>query len=41
MARWENNDGAYGEFRLYVVERTADLEFNGRFTDIYVTSHTF
>ena len=38
---WENNDGAYGEFTLNVQERTITLEFNGRFTDVFTTSHTF
>ena len=31
---WENNDGAFGEFTFDVAERTIELEFNGRFTDI-------
>ncbi len=38
---WENNDGAYGEFTLEVTLRTIELEFNGRFSDIYTTTHTF
>ncbi len=32
---WENNDGAYGEFRFDVRERTLELEFNARFTDVF------
>jgi len=38
---WENNDGAFGEFILDVTERTVSLDFNGRYTDIHTTSHTF
>jgi hypothetical protein len=38
---WENNDGAYGEFRFDVATRTIELEFNGRFTDVSTSNHTF
>jgi hypothetical protein len=38
---WENNDGGFGEFRLDVVARTVELEFNGRFSDTYTENHTF
>jgi hypothetical protein len=38
---WENNDGAFGEFILDVAGRTVELEFNGRFTDVFTSSHTF
>ena len=38
---WENNDGAYGEFIFNVAERTVELEFNGRYTDVATTSHSF
>jgi hypothetical protein len=38
---WENNDGAYGEFRLDVAERKVELEFKGRYTDIFTENHTF
>jgi hypothetical protein len=38
---WENNDGAYGTFEIDVSERTIDLEFNGRYTAIETSSHTF
>ena len=38
---WENNDGAFGEFRFNVAERTIELEFNGRFTDTYTENHSF
>lgn len=38
---WENNDGAYGEFRLDVAKRTVELEFNGRYTDTWTDIHGF
>jgi hypothetical protein len=38
---WENNDGAYGEFRFDVMERKIDLDFNARFTDCTTYSHTW
>jgi hypothetical protein len=38
---WENNDGAYGEFTLNVADRTVELEFNGRYTDVATTTHSF
>jgi hypothetical protein len=38
---WENNDGAYGEFTFDVANRTVELEFNGRYTDVHTTAHTF
>ena len=38
---WENNDGAYGDFRLDVAKRTVELEFNGRFTDTCTSNHKF
>jgi hypothetical protein len=38
---WGNNEGAFGEFRFDVAQRTIDLEFNGRVTDTYTTNHTF
>ncbi len=31
---WENNDGAFGSFAFDVSQRTIELEFNGRFTDV-------
>jgi hypothetical protein len=40
-AGWENNDGAFGEFTLRVADRTIELEFNGRFSDVHTSSHTF
>jgi hypothetical protein len=38
---WENNDGAYGEFTLKVADKTVELEFNGRYTDVATTTHSF
>ncbi len=38
---WENNDGAFGEFRFDVAERRIALDFNGRFTDYSHSSHAF
>jgi hypothetical protein len=38
---WENNDDAYGTFTFDVPERTIEPEFNGRFTDIATSHHTF
>jgi hypothetical protein len=38
---WENNDGAFGEFRLCVSRRTIELLFNARFTDTFTSNHTF
>jgi hypothetical protein len=38
---WENDGGAFGEFRLDVAERTIKLEFNARYTDTHTTNHTF
>ena len=38
---WENNDGAYGEFRFDVAKRTIELEFNGRFSDTWTHTHSF
>jgi hypothetical protein len=38
---WENNEGAFGEFTLSVAGRTVELEFNGRYTDVHTTTHTF
>jgi len=32
---WENNDGAYGEFRFDVRARTIELEFNARYSDVF------
>jgi hypothetical protein len=38
---WENNDGAYGEFRFDVAKRTIELEFNGRYTETFTDTHAF
>ena len=38
---WENNDGAFGEFRLDVAARTVELEFNFRYTDTFTTNLTY
>ncbi|MGH9721497.1 MAG: DUF6878 family protein [Bryobacteraceae bacterium] len=38
---WENNDGAYGEFHIDVKERTIELEFYSRYTDVEKYSHSF
>ena len=38
---WENNDGAFGEFTLDVSKLTVELEFNGRFSDVHTSTHTF
>jgi hypothetical protein len=40
-AGWENNDGAYGEFKLNTAERTIELEFIGRYTETYTDTHSF
>jgi len=38
---WENNDGAFGNFTFNVAARSIELEFNGRFTDVFTTTQTF
>jgi hypothetical protein len=38
---WENNDGAFGEFSFDVAGKTVELEFNGRFSDVHTSTHTF
>ena len=38
---WENNDGAFGEFRLDVAARTVGLEFSFRYTDTFTTNLTY
>lgn len=38
---WENNDGAYGAFRFDVAACMIELEFNGRFTDVITSSHSW
>lgn len=38
---WENDDGAYGTFTFNVAARSIELEFNGRFSDVFTTTHEF
>jgi hypothetical protein len=38
---WENNDGAFGEFTFDVAGRTIQIEFNGRYSDVHTSAHTF
>jgi hypothetical protein len=38
---WENNEGAFGTFVFTVAERRIELEFNGRFCDVYSHTHEF
>ena len=38
---WENDDGAYGEFRFDVAALSIELEFSSRFTDVYTSNHSF
>jgi hypothetical protein len=38
---WENNDGAFGEFRIDVAKRTIELECNARFSTYDTYTHTF
>ena len=38
---WENNEGAYGTFIFTVPDRRIALAFNGRFCDVYTTTHEF
>jgi hypothetical protein len=38
---WENNDGAFGDFKLSVASRTVELEFNGRYSDVHTSAYTF
>ena len=38
---WEINEGSYGEFVFNVADRTIELTFNGRFTDVDTSIDTF
>lgn len=38
---WENNEGGFGEFRFDVKKRSVELEFNGRFSDVWTDTHSF
>lgn len=40
-AGWENNDGAFGEFRLDVAARQVELDFNFRYTDVFTNHLTY
>lgn len=36
---WENNDGAFGEFRFLVKDRVVAFDFNQRYTDSELHEH--
>jgi hypothetical protein len=38
---WQDNEGSYGEFLFDVADRTIDLTFNSRFTDVETSTVTF
>jgi hypothetical protein len=38
---WENDDGAYGDFRFDVAARTITLDFNERVSDSVFSQHVF
>lgn len=38
---WENDEGAYGDVVFEVAARTITLDFNGRFTDVNASQHSF
>jgi hypothetical protein len=38
---WEDNDGGFGEFTFEVAERKVELEFNARFSDSTLFTHSF
>lgn len=38
---WENNDGAFGIFAFDVANRTINLEFNGRYSDVFTRTYEF
>jgi hypothetical protein len=38
---WENNDGAFGEFRFSVAERTINLEMHTRIADTILSDHSY
>ena len=38
---WENNEGAFGTFAFDIGTRSIALDFNGRYSDIHTTTHTF
>jgi hypothetical protein len=38
---WENNDGAFGTFTFDVASRTIELEFNGRYSEVFTSTYEF
>jgi hypothetical protein len=38
---WENDGGAFGEFRLNVAARTVELEFNARYVDTVTSDYSY
>ncbi len=38
---WENNDGAYGEFRFDGTDHTVTLEYNERYVETHYHEHEF
>jgi hypothetical protein len=38
---WENDDGGFGEFTFHVAEARIDLDFNSRYTDSALFTHSF
>ncbi len=38
---WENNEGAYGEFRFSVRERSITLEYHERYIETHYHEHGF
>jgi hypothetical protein len=39
--RWENDDGAYGEFTFDVASRKVTLEFNTRYVEVHSEEYEF
>ena len=38
---WENDDGAYGQFRFTLADRTITLEYNERYIECHYHEHQF
>jgi hypothetical protein len=38
---WEDGEGAYGEFRFTLADRTITLEYNERYVDYHYHEHQF
>ena len=38
---WENNDGAFGTFTFDVARQTIELEFNGRYNEVFTSTYEF